>query len=58
MNSRYNIKSDPECNYEVQDNATIISGAQFLYLVSNASQKLIINLKNEKKKCLYLIHKL
>lgn len=29
-NIRYNVKLDPESNYEVQDNATIISGAQFL----------------------------
>lgn len=48
MNSTYTVKSDPESDYEVQDNATIISGAQFLYLMSNASQKLIINPKKKK----------
>lgn len=47
MNSTYTVKSDPESDYEVQDNATIISGAQFLYLMSNASQKLIINPKKK-----------
>lgn len=48
MNSTYTVKSDPESDYEVQDNATIISGAQFLYLMSNASQQLIINPKKKK----------
>lgn len=30
LSIRHNVKLDPESNYEVQDNATIISGAQFL----------------------------
>lgn len=30
LEHRYNVKPDSESNYEVQNNATIISGAQFL----------------------------